>query len=296
MTFIRETNRSIVGDGSLPPQKWNRTLLQVLKPESSAAPNTDSLERKRQGFSPLASLRLLGSKENFIICVYGALMSAGYASVISVFASQLQERYDFNEWQVGLCYIPFGMGSFLARWTSGKLIDRKYQSAAREQGLTITKNHRQDISVFDIEKVRLIVALPLILATCAFVVAYGWLMEYKTHISSVLVISFAIGNVYTGAMVANTALLTDINPGNGAALGAAMNLTRCLMSAAGVAVVTPVIQKIGIGHASTVTAGVWITALPALWLVYRSGHAWRREKILNLEKDACSTQDGASTV
>lgn len=140
------------------------------------------------------------------------------------------------------------------------------------------KNRQQDLTNYDIEQARLFISFPLIFATCGFVVAYGWLMEYKIHVASVLVITFLIGNVFTGVLVANTALLTDINPGNGAALGAAMNLTRCLMGAGGVAAVTPLINKIGIGYTATITAGLWVVTMPALWMVYSKGHSWRKAK------------------
>jgi hypothetical protein len=146
-------------------------------------------------------------------------------------------------------------------------------------GLTVVKNRKQDMSKYDIEKTRLIIAFPLILATCGFVIAYGWLMEYKIHVAAVLVIIFILANVITGALVANTALLTDINLGDGASLGAAMNLTRCLMGAGGVAAITPLINAIGIGYAATITAGIWVTALPALWLVYNKGYEWRKAEL-----------------
>jgi hypothetical protein len=168
------------------------------------------------------------------------------------------------------------------------------------------KNRQQDLSEYDIEKARLIVSFPMILATCGFVIAYGWLMEYKTHVAAVLVIVFLTANVFTGVLVANSALLTDINPGNGAALGAAMNLTRCLMAAGGVAAVTPLINKIGIGYTATITAGVWIATLPALWMVYSKGHMWRKaasksraeergagiEIVSSKPREPCAPQDG----
>lgn len=118
----------------------------------------------------------------------------------------------------------------------------------------------------------------MILATCGFVLAFGWLMEYKVHIAAVLVICFLLANFITGALVGVTALLTDINVGNGASLGAAMNLVRCLMAAGGSAAITPLVNAIGIGYAATMIAGIWIATLPALWLVYRKGYQWRRAK------------------
>jgi predicted MFS family arabinose efflux permease len=108
-TSIRETNRSIVGDGSVPPQKWNRSLVQMLW-EDKLVPNPQSLGKKRTGVNLLASIQILRNRENLILCVYGGSLFGGYASVISIFASQLQEQYGYSQVQVGLCYLPFGIG------------------------------------------------------------------------------------------------------------------------------------------------------------------------------------------
>jgi hypothetical protein len=134
----------------------------------------------------------------------------------------------------------------------------------------------------------------MIFATCGFVVAYGWLMQYNTHVASVLVVVFLIANVFTGVLIANSALLNDLNPGNGAALGAAMNLTRCLMGAGGVAAVTPLINKIGIGYTATATAGVWVATLPALYLVYSKGYTWRKAALEASSQDRRENPDVAS--
>lgn len=133
LIFFPETNRSIVGDGSIPPQRWNRSFSQLIR-NDNLVPNMESLGKKTTGVNPLSSLRLLASKENFIVCVYGGLLFAGFSSVTSVFASQLQERYNYDEVQVGLCYLPIGIGSFLSRWTTAKLIDWNFKREAEKQG------------------------------------------------------------------------------------------------------------------------------------------------------------------
>nr|A0A345BJP9.1 RecName: Full=MFS-type transporter clz19; AltName: Full=Squalestatin S1 biosynthesis cluster protein clz19; AltName: Full=Zaragozic acid A biosynthesis cluster protein 19 [Curvularia lunata]AXF50662.1 MFS [Curvularia lunata] len=293
LTFFRETNRSIVGDGSVPPQKWNRSLVQIFRKDKLIA-NPESLAKKRISVNPLASIQILRNKENFIVCMYGALLFGGYASVISIFATQLEERYGYSQVQVGLCYLPFGVGSILSRWTAGKMIDWNFKREADKQGFKIVKNRQQDLSRYDIEKARLTVSFPMIFATCGFVVAYGWLMQYDTHVASVLVVVFLIANVFTGVLIANSALLNDLNPGNGAALGAAMNLTRCLMGAGGVAAVTPLINKIGIGYTATATAGVWVVTLPALYLVYSKGYTWRKAALEASSQDRRENPDVAS--
>ncbi|KAK7993294.1 AN1-type zinc finger protein [Apiospora arundinis] len=273
-----ETNRSIVGDGSNPPQRWNRSFLQLIK-KGRMAPNPNSIEKKVTGVNPFKSLRILADRENLILCFYGGLLFAGFSATTGVFASQLDERYHLNQVQAGLCYLPLGFGSILSRWTVGKLIDWNFKREAQKQGVTIVKNRKQDMSMHDVEKVRLLIAFPMILAMSGFLVAFGWLMQYCAHLAAVLVVGFLFANMLTGALVATSALLTDINVGNGASLGAAMNLVRCLMAAGGVAAITPMINRIGIGYAATLMAAIWILALPPLWLVYKRGYQWRKASL-----------------
>jgi predicted MFS family arabinose efflux permease len=133
VVVLRETNRSIVGDGSVPPQKWNRSLAQIIW-KDELTPNPESLAPARNVVNPFRSLLFLRNKENLIICIYNGVLFAGYASVIGIFASQLHERYNYNEVQIGLCFLPTGAGTLLSKWTISKLIDWNYQREADKQG------------------------------------------------------------------------------------------------------------------------------------------------------------------
>ncbi|EME41510.1 hypothetical protein DOTSEDRAFT_73804 [Dothistroma septosporum NZE10] len=271
-----ETARPIVGDGSVPPQPWNKSLLQMLSKESLRQPaNPDSVKVKPRHFNPFTSLILLKDPENFVLCIAGGFLYAGYSSVTSVFASQLQERFQYNEVQVGLCYLPIAFGSLTAGATSARLIDWSFRKEATKQGLSVEKNRQTDITHFDTEKARLFYAFPMVALATALAVGYGWEMQSRAPLAAILVTVFFLSNALTGALVANTALLTDINRKNAAAVGAATNLTRCLLSAGGVAAITPLINQAGIGWASTIVATMWAAAGAAFWLVYVQGFRWR---------------------
>lgn len=166
----------------------------------------------------------------------------------------------------------------------------------KSAGVTVVKNRKQDLSNQDVEKIRLIIAFPMILATCIFVLAFGWLLQHRTHIATVLVACFLLANVLTSALVAITALLSDINMGNGASLGAAMNLVRCLISAGGVAAATPVINAIGIGFAASIVAVIWIAAFPALWMVYKRGYQWRKAAQAALSDQESETAEASAGI
>nr|A0A3G1DIJ8.1 RecName: Full=MFS-type transporter M6; AltName: Full=Squalestatin S1 biosynthesis cluster protein M6 [Phoma sp. MF5453]AMY15063.1 MFS transporter [Phoma sp. MF5453] len=274
--FFGETARPIVGDGSVPPQSWNRSFLQIRsKGITSLKPNLASLERRKSRPNPLTSLALLWDRENFILSVSGGLLYAGYSSVTSVLASQLQQRYKYDAVQVGLCYLPVGFGSLLAYRTTVRLMDWNFEREAKKQGLVIVKNQQTDITRFDLEKARLGFVFPMILVCSVLLVAYGWQMHYHAPLAPILVTMFLIAIILTGVMNAIAALLTDVNRENAAAVGAAMNLTRLLLGAGAVAVVGPLNKSAGIGWTATVTAGLWVLMMPTLRMVYRDGFVWR---------------------
>lgn len=74
--FFRETRRSIVGNGSVPPPKWNRSLLQMIRPDSTT-PEAKTLEKRRPVVNPFRSVPILGNRESCIIIMYGGLLYAG---------------------------------------------------------------------------------------------------------------------------------------------------------------------------------------------------------------------------
>lgn len=115
----------------------------------------------------------------------------------------------------------------------------------------------------------------MILVSSGLLAAYGWQMHYHTPLGPILITMFLIAIILTGVMNAIAALLTDVNRENAAAVGAAMNLTRLLLSAGAVAVVGPLNKSAGIGWTATVTAGVWVGLVPILGIVHHRGFGWR---------------------
>lgn len=280
--MFRETCRSIVGNGSLPPQRWNRSVLQWISQDvlhrSLPQPDRSSLQKRRRRPSPLSSLIVLRDRETGIIAIFGASLFAGYSSVLSVLTSQLESRFGFNSIQIGLCYLPLGFGSLTSRWTVGYLLDKNFRREAKRQGLDIVKNKQQEILAFDIEKARLTVTVPFVAIACMSIVAYGWTMEFNTPLAAPLVVLFFTGHCTTGAFSSLSTLVVDINREQPAVASAASNLTRCLLAAGAVAAATPLINAVGIGWASTICAFVWIACSPLLWLVHTRGHQWRKAK------------------
>ncbi|KIW19172.1 hypothetical protein PV08_03465 [Exophiala spinifera] len=277
LLFLPETCRSVVGNGSVPPPKWNRPLLRSKGPSIPAMPSTLTPRRRRP--SPLQSLELICHKEAAIILIYGGLMYAGYFLVLSTLTSQLSERYSMNALKIGLCYLPIGMGSLTSRWTLGILLDRNFKRTAAREEISIVANRQQDVDNFPIEKARLQVSLPCIGLACLTILAYGWVMEYKTPLAGPLVVLFFLGHFITGSFSSFNTLIVDLYFQTPATATASGNLVRCLLGAAATAIASPLINAVGIGWAGTIVAAVWIVLSPFLWLVYAKGWDWRKKKI-----------------
>ncbi|KAL4800764.1 putative MFS transporter [Aspergillus venezuelensis] len=293
LLFLSETCRAVVGNGSIPPKRWNQSTWQIVRARTwtknndaataaAVEPAYNTLQMRRKRRNPLtASLSIAtGSKEAFMILVYGALLFSGYMTILSTLTSELESRFGYNTIEIGLCYLPLGLGSLTSRWTVGTLLDMNFRREAKRQGLVISKNKQQDLKGFNIERARLAVTLPFTYLSAAFIVGYGWTMQAQTRgsIAGTLIFIFLSGHTTSGSFSSLNTLIVDINAESPATAVAASNLFRCLMGAGAVAAATPLIKSVGMGWMATLVAGVWVVVSPALWVVYCRGFSWRGER------------------
>lgn len=289
--ILPETCRSVVGNGSVPAAKWNQSAWQIFRIKSWSKKEKqridhDTIQQGRRRPNPFASALIATEKEGFFILIYGSLLYAGYMLVLSTLTTQLQSRFEFNSIQVGLSYLPLGMGSLTSRWTVGRILDWNFRREAQRQGLSIVKNRQQEIEKFNIEVARLSVALPLVYGACLCIIAYGWVMDYKTSLAGPLVMLFFTGHLTTGAFSSLNTLIVDTHRQSPATAVAANNLLRCLLGAGAVAVANPLIQRIGIGWTATFIAFLWVIFSPCLWAVFKWGHGWREDLRIKSDRKA----------
>jgi MFS family permease len=286
-TILPETCRKVVGNGSIPPQRWNVSLLTYINLRSQRKAGQvdtqqETLEYKPR-INPLNSVRILFDKESGLILLYSGIIFSGFYMVITSMPSQLQQNYNFNTLQIGLCYIPSGCGSLTAAFLIGRLQDWNFRRLAKKQGMVIDKRKQQDITNFPIELSRLQVTMPLVALAGVVIIGFGWVMEYRTSLAGPLIFLFISTFCLSGAFNGLSTLIVDLNRTSAGTATAAMNLARCLMGAGAVAAVIPMLQKIGIGWTSVVIAGVWAVFSPILFLVIKFGPKWREEKKIREE-------------
>ena len=313
LLFMPETCRLIVGDGSVPPPKWNRSLLNVVnerKREKTGLGTPDYAERdllaKQRGPirfpNPLETLVVATEKEGFLVLFFAGIVYAGFYAVISGMPSQLKEIYGYNDLTVGLMYLPISGGSIVAAFVQGRVVDWSFQREARRIGMKVTKSRQQDLTDFPIEKARLRVGIPMLLLACLSTIAYGWILHFRTNVAGPCVMLFLQGFSLIASTQVISILIVDINPGLAGTATAAFNLIRCLLGAGATALIVPMTNSLGLGWSYTLIGLLYVALSPMLFVVIKCGPKWRKErkekadKKERLEREKEEAEQGAEQV
>lgn len=281
-TILPETCRKVVGNGSIPPQKWNMSLISYINLRSRHKAGLDDTKQLAVTYKPriklLNSVRILFDKESGLLLLYSGILFSGFYMVITGFPSQLQQGYNYNTLQIGLCYMPSGFGSLSAAFVVGRIQDWNFRRHAKRLGIVIDKKKQQDLVNFPIELSRIQVTMPLVACACVVIIGFGWVMQYRTSLAGPLIFLYISTFCLSGAFNGLSALIVDLNRSSAGTATAAMNLARCLMGAGAVAAVIPILQRIGIGWTSVFIAGAWVVFSPIMFMVVKFGPRWREEK------------------
>ncbi|MCJ1479337.1 hypothetical protein MMC13_008022 [Lambiella insularis] len=295
-----ETGRNVVGNGSVSPPLWDMSLLSYFK--ARKIEQNDSLnrtvsrqemriaqaelasKRKLRWPNPLKTVHIILEKDVGLILLYNALVYTAFYDVTSSLPSLFAETYGQNDLQIGLSFIPFGVGCCIASILAGRLIDFNYRRVAKQAGVSIDRKRGEDMRTFPIEKARLQVAYPLLYIGIACMLCYGWVMEKNAPLAAPLVLQFIMGVTLTGAFNTMSILLVDLYPLSPATATAANNLCRCLLGAAGTAVIIQMINGMGRGWCFTFIAAVAFFTSPILFVVEKKGPKWREDRRLRVER------------
>ncbi|KAI9839155.1 MAG: hypothetical protein M1819_003148 [Sarea resinae] len=309
--FQPETGRKVVGNGSIPPQGWNMSLLNYLQirkraREEGSIGTISQQQRQAQAElaktrkirfpNPLHTLRIIWEPDVAMLLAFNSVVYTAFYDITSSTPYLFQEIYGLDEVQIGLCYLPFGVGSFLAPLINGRLLDWNYRRLAKKAGIPIDRKRETDLKDFPIEKARIQIALPLAYAGVVVMFAYGWVLEAETSIAAPLVFQFLIGVTFTGSFNCMSVMLVDLYPMSPATATAANNLVRCLLGAAGTACIIQMIKGMGRGPCFTFIAAVVLLSSASMWIILKWGHRWRearRVRVLKHEEEKRMARDGA---
>ncbi|RDW56969.1 putative bicyclomycin resistance protein [Coleophoma crateriformis] len=284
MLFMPETARNIAGNGSIPPSSiWNKPLWWLWHDGGSTIGGTRAQQamaasKKKKILNPFRTLGLLFEYPTGSLLFYNGFSFAVYYAVTSSLAFSFYDLYHFDNLQVGLAYLPVGLGTMLAALGNGVLVDWNFRRLAAKHGLDASKGRNIDPDAyertgFSFERARLQITLPMIVLATIAMLAYSWSMDLRLPPWVPLLALFVFGMAGTAAYTSMNVLIIDLHTESPAMATAANNLVRCLLGSAATAVTMPLIHVLHIGGAFSLIAGVWalLSPLPVALLFRNRG-------------------------
>ena len=304
--FLPETAREVVGNGQRNVSAIFKTWLSLVKDvlgkgdgrsqiadASEKPPNgatREARERKRKGgglsiikfkpANPWAACRILFWKDTSLTLWLAASPYAVWYIVQASIPGIYKETYKLNELQIGLAYLPGGIAVVLGGYANGKLMDWKYRKTAEDIGYTIDRVSGDDLSNFPIERARGRGSWYLLAVYIVALAGYGWSVVARVQMSVPLVIQFVLATLCTCFQQTFNTLLVDVFPSSPSTAAASSNITRCVLSALGVAVLQPLVSFMGRGWLFTLLSAIsGGGGLIASWLLQNKGMLWRQQRL-----------------
>ncbi|OTA07296.1 hypothetical-protein [Trichoderma parareesei] len=290
--LLPETGRGLVGNGGdasrfewwqlswlgLMRRRLRKTLAQG--PERSDTTATRSSTWKITNL--LACLRIIFYRDTFLaLWVHGSFYTVDYSFVAAV-PDIYKGLYGYNDLQLGLAYLPRGVGIIVGSYCTGKMMDANYRAVKRATGRADDSGSRitgNDLLTFPVELARTRFSLHLLVISTATIIGYGWAAVRSAPAAVLLVLQFIQGFWGTAFYTTYGALVVDGFPDRPGTAAAATSFTRCAMAAAGVAVLQPLLTAAGRGWYFT-ALGLWSggCGAAAVMLLRWRGMEWRRSR------------------
>ncbi|ATY64082.1 Major facilitator superfamily transporter [Cordyceps militaris] len=274
--FAPETGRNVVGNGSYAAQKWNRPLVPCSRDRRPKEEMPASQRPQLSIPNPLSTLAMVFEKEMGCILLIAAVIYLCFILVAATMGTLLKEIYHYDDLQVGLCYLPYGLGCCVTSVVQGYAQNWNYRRIANKVGFDLKSKENGD--KFPIERARLQLIYPSMLVGAAALIGYGWALQMETSVAVPLVMVFIIGMMIPTSLNMITTLMVDLFPEAPASAAAANNLVRCLFGAAATAIITYMLNGLGRGWCFTILAFLMFACVPWVLYIEKVGPRWRAEK------------------
>ncbi|KAJ3785176.1 major facilitator superfamily domain-containing protein [Lentinula aff. detonsa] len=312
LTFLPETLRSIVGNGSIRVHHKRkitsfiyqplirvigRGSLQIPTSPQNPDPNSPQIPNPPQK-PPLQILNpfqiLLLNPSITLILIFNSTINATYYALTTTLSTLFFSAYPFlTSSQVGLCFLSIGGGMFLGSLVGGRVLDWEYGRVGREWeweregrvGVGVGVEERlgggvnQPQDQYPIEKARLRLIPYLMIPFVASTLSYGWCIQHQVPIAIPLILQFIVGLTSIMVMNACGTYVVDLVPGRSAGVSGCNNLFRSTLAAILVSTIdliaSPSPKGLGVGWAFGLLGCVCAGMTPIVWVVMRMGERWR---------------------
>lgn len=294
LVFLPETMRRIAGNGSVTLRGVYKPLVNINKtPTSLPEPGSEAAGAKPRVtiMTFVEPILLLVEKDILTNLVFGGVVYTIWSMVTSSTTNLFKETFGLDELQVGLAYLPNGIGTIIGSTVAGKLMSKEWANteaayiAEHNLGAGYKVPSKKNLPInFPIERCRMM-HIPWIAAIfVATTIGYGFSLGYPavTNLTGWIAVPLTLQLFIAGASNAvfamNQTLIADVCPGKGASATAVNNLVRCGLGAVGVAFVDQLIQGLGPEYAFLALGVLVILCAPLVAINWMYGMHWRAER------------------
>jgi multidrug resistance protein len=289
--FLPETARALVGNGSGRSLSARYRSLWSL---FSDRHRNSTADRERQQPSPTHSrkvtgllhamdpidcLRILTHRDSMLVLlVHGSFYVVDY-TLVAAAPDIYKSIYHLNDLQVGLTYLPRGIGILTGSYFNGWLMDHNFRHVAEAIGLPPGDLTTVELRTFPYERARTRGSFWLLATSTVCLVVYGWVVWMHVHMTVPLILQYLLGFVQTCFYTIYSTLLVDSYPDKPSTAAAAASVIRCAMAATALAILQPMLEAMGRGWYFT-ALGMWSASLGvvAIVLLRTKGMAWRMNR------------------
>lgn len=295
----------MVGNGSIPPPNLNKSIISnrywrrkrrdvEASADQESNPEPKQLPRKIPIPNIWAAIRIAFEKDVGLLLLFNSLLVMSNYAMLVPLQDVIRRRYNFNDLQVGLCYIPYAMGNIFGALLMGKVLNWNYARVARSMGMTPDRKRNDELRKFPIEKARTDPVWPWVVLAIAMTACWGWVVDSGTNLAAPLVVLFFQGVGVAGPMSALSTVLVDLYPSNAGRVSSTFNLTRAAISAVASAVIQLIIDAWGYGYTYLFLALLLVIASPSIACVRIWGPKWREERYVRIEKQKAKEKEKQS--
>lgn len=284
--FFPETGRKVVGDGSIPPPKWNRCITDIMRAKKATPQDLETKPDKpaipmHSRLNFLATLSIVRDPVTAMLLFNISINYAAFYAINTSLTVQFGRIYHLDSTTQGLLFLPQAVGSLCATLWNIKFVDRWYKRHADRAGVPTDRKRQVNFltSKMPIERARIELAVPMMAIMAVLMIVYGWLLQAKVSIAGPIVMLCFLGFTAMSSFSCLSTLVIDLHRSRPATASAASNLTRCLFGAGASAVVNPMINAMGNGWTFTVVGLISLAALPLLVLCAVRGQKFREKRL-----------------
>ncbi|KAK9447305.1 major facilitator superfamily domain-containing protein [Limtongia smithiae] len=300
--FLPETNRSLVGDGSIyPPTIVNNSLYITMRSHFKHIPAPRRADDKPRRFMPkmtmkfLDALKLLGEPDVVVVLIPNALHYTTWFMILTAQSTLLSNEYNFTTAKIGYSYLASGIGGLLGSLMAGRIMGTYYRKCVRKYELQCKERGEPvDMRKFNIQQARFGTSYYPSLAVVVASLIFGWTIQYHVHyIVPILSTSLLSFSAVFYVNLCQT-LLVDLFPTKSAGSTSIVNLSRCLLCAAGIAAVDKMVDSLKSGGAFTIMAGLCFLSQGFVVLEIKYGQRWEFRRRARLAARAAAESTAAT--